>query len=109
EAGSLAAGDHRGHVARIEARRSVTDAVNTGVLGPHRTIRESPVDLPRRQSGVKELRSSHDSVLPPGDLRGRPLYRPALTTHTVANPGSIEDSPPTGSPANPAPGPSSLP
>jgi hypothetical protein len=79
---ALAARLHRREVARLAARRAMSDTVDTPVLGQQRSRAHAPLDLPRRDAGRQEPSARHHTVPPAPDPSQNLLDRPALTSHS---------------------------
>jgi hypothetical protein len=79
---AFAAGQHRRRVPGHDARRSVPDAVHPRILGKQRRLANSPLNPGRRQTGAKELRPRHHSMLAARNPRYLVLGIPAWRSHT---------------------------
>jgi hypothetical protein len=81
QARALAAGEHGGQVARLDARRAVPDAVHAPVLAQQSTGAHAVADLLRRDTRAQKLRARHHAVLTRRELPHHHRYRGRLGVH----------------------------
>jgi len=79
---ALAACADSRQVPSLDTRRTMTDAVDAGVLGKQPALTQPPLYRCRRHAHAQELRPRDDSVLRARDPRELLLHRPGFSSHT---------------------------
>jgi len=83
---AVAAGEHRGHLARQRHERQVADRVHATVEAVKPVASQPRIDRARPYPHRQQLRPRHDAVLPGRQLRDQPVLRhPVDLRHRVDN------------------------
>jgi hypothetical protein len=96
QGGTVSAGQHRGHEASVTRERQMANGVHALVHTMKPPPPHPPVDRVLAQPKCDELRAPNHPMLPPRELRNRPIrgVLPALTVHYAVKSRSTPNSPP---------------
>jgi hypothetical protein len=78
---AVATREHGREIARLDARRSVSNPVDAAMLPQEGAGAQPVLDLRDREPRAQQLCSRHHAVLPSRDSREFLLHRPALRSH----------------------------
>jgi hypothetical protein len=80
--GSFTTGQHRGEVARLDARRAMSDPVDTAMHAQERAATQPLLDLLAGNACLEELRARHNSMRFSGHPGQLPLHRRQFRLHS---------------------------